>query len=273
MSTLENRHHNSDSNIPDRNKTELTCKVTAAAYNWLDERGFKPVETEVSIADGWVADLAGVVSPTLTELQDLKLIKRRPKWNQLGYKEWWAQAKEFQRQTGVITAIVEVKTSLSDFRSDSKWGKPAPAQLAYLAIPQDLPVNMNEWPVGWGLLLYSPVSGCVRIAASPTLHEIALEQKFRIVHEIAVRRDHHTRYERHRALRKELAATRNEDISLTRMSKALRGMRSVVRGEHGSAEKALEYHGIKKHIYESYLVEIEKLFGIAPRNQRDEHSQ
>jgi len=64
----------------DRNKTDLTHAVTQAAMTWLDERGFKPVETEVEIARGWVADLASAIFPTPTELINLKLIPHRPDW-------------------------------------------------------------------------------------------------------------------------------------------------------------------------------------------------
>jgi hypothetical protein len=34
--------------MSDANKTALTHDVTAAAVCWLEERGFRPVETEVT---------------------------------------------------------------------------------------------------------------------------------------------------------------------------------------------------------------------------------
>jgi hypothetical protein len=244
----------------DRNKTELTHHVTTAAYNWLDERGFKPIETEVYIQDGWIADLAGIVSPTLTELQNLKLLKRRPKWNQAGYKEWWPAAKALQESTGTLTAIVEVKTSPADFRNDTKWGKSIPAQLAYLAIPQEMQIDRE--PEGWGLLLYSDVSKTVRCVKVPRVNNIPLEQKFNIVLEIAIRRDHHTRYERHRDLVKQMRNDENERISRTRVTTAWRAMLAIVRGEHESVERTFEHYGVK-HIPSFELKEIEKLFGIA----------
>ena len=37
----------------DRNKTALTKHVTAAAIAYLDERGCKPIETEVAVEPGW----------------------------------------------------------------------------------------------------------------------------------------------------------------------------------------------------------------------------
>jgi hypothetical protein len=68
--------------IDDHNKTSMTKLVTAAAIRWLDEKGFKPVETEVAVADAWIADIAGSILPTNTELINLKLLKRRPNWRQ-----------------------------------------------------------------------------------------------------------------------------------------------------------------------------------------------
>jgi hypothetical protein len=35
--------------VDDRNKTQLTKDVTAAAALWLQEHGFKPIETEVHV--------------------------------------------------------------------------------------------------------------------------------------------------------------------------------------------------------------------------------
>jgi hypothetical protein len=63
----------------DRNKSPITHEVTDAVAVWLDAHGFKPVETEVPMVAGWVADLAAVICPTQTELIALQLIKRPPR--------------------------------------------------------------------------------------------------------------------------------------------------------------------------------------------------
>jgi len=55
--------------VTDQNKTELTRKVTAGAATWLTNLGAKPVETEVHVRQGWIADLAAVWCPTRTEAQ------------------------------------------------------------------------------------------------------------------------------------------------------------------------------------------------------------
>jgi hypothetical protein len=76
--------------MADRNKTELTQNVTRIASLWLNRKGFKPVETEVCVEwrhkKAWIADVAGVIAPTQTELIDLKLIRRPPRCG-LGAKE------------------------------------------------------------------------------------------------------------------------------------------------------------------------------------------
>jgi hypothetical protein len=65
----------------DRNKTEITHNITRLAALWLDNHGFKPVETEVGVDQGWIADIAGVGCLTQTEYIGLKLLKRPPRWH------------------------------------------------------------------------------------------------------------------------------------------------------------------------------------------------
>lgn len=108
--------------ICDRNKSELTHKLTAAAAFWLDEAGFKPVETEVPVCPGWVADLSGVIRPTKTEATRLKLIPPRGPYSRPNAWREWCDA--FAAIPSLLTAVVEVKTSRSDFIGDHKWGKP-----------------------------------------------------------------------------------------------------------------------------------------------------
>ena len=122
--------------IDDRNKTDLTKLVTSAAVRWLDEKGFKPIETEVPVSPGWVADIAGSILPTNTELISLKLIKRGPRWSQPGYpekwKEWEASAAWLRR---LLTVIVEVKTSKSDFSGTGNGRSRCPPTLPIWPFP------------------------------------------------------------------------------------------------------------------------------------------
>lgn len=238
--------------VLDRNKTELTHQVTAAAGRWLDEHGFKPVETEVQVAGGWVADLASVIVPTETELQELKLIRRKPRWKENNSEQREAWHKEAQELNCMLTCLVEVKTSCSDYRGDKKWTAVPPTNLAYVAIPYDLAIRADELPIGWGVLEYK--ENRLSLTRIPDFRKVTAEQQLSVVHEIAIRRDHFTRHERTREFKRQLTANRNESISRTRMTTAIRAVAAVVRGEtqfyagkqpHASIEEALQWHGIK----------------------------
>jgi hypothetical protein len=239
--------------MEDRNKTELTRAVTAAAVRYLDERGFKPIETEVPICDSWVADVAGVISPTMTELVELKLLRRKPGYRNHGYDEWWKEAKKTQR---LMTMLVEVKTSRADFRGDRKWTMPLPTNLAYVAIPKDLAIGMDEMPANWGVLEYSEKADCMRCLRPPAVAEVTIEQQLSVVVDIAVRRDHDTRYERIRKFRKEIISSQNESISRTRVMTAMRAMLSIIRGK--------TIADFAQFFMVGELEEIRALFGLTP---------
>lgn len=254
--------------ILDRNKSELTHKVTAAVHNYLDERGFKPLETEVPICDGWVADLAGVISPTQTELQGLKLLPSKPHWknNNEDIEAWYALAKQRQR---LMTCLVEVKTSISDFRSDRKWNWPSdkfPVNLAYLAIPNTLPIERRDFPLSWGVLEYSETRNSIRCIQVPEIWTVPIEQHLSVILDVGIRCDHRVRYAGIREQRKQEAIYRNEDVSRTRMSNAIRAVMAVVSGHswngklpHVSVEDALLHHGIK-HVSAMDMEYLHKLW-------------
>lgn len=255
--------------IEDRNKSDMTKLVTAAAYRYLDERGFKPVETEVPICDGWIADLAGVINPTQTELQELKILTPKPRWKHPAHAQWCEDAKNAQK---LMTCLVEVKTSMSDFRGDKKWtwlSKEFPVNLAYLAIPSALRVDRHQFPLNWGVLEYSESRDLVKCIQIPEVWEAPTEQQLSVVLNVAIRRDHHTRYERERGFRREMVANRNEDVSRTRVATAIRAVMAVVNGHsmsgripHASVQEALQYHGIK-HVSGWDMEQLEKLWSKA----------
>lgn len=241
--------------IDDRNKTDLTKLVTSAAVRWLDEKGFKPIETEVAVADAWVADIAGVIVPTNTELISLKLLKRRPRWPHQGYAEWQAAADQ---ASGLMTVIVEVKTTKSDFAGDGKWALPVPANLAYLAIPNTLAV---EAPEGWGVLAYDAGRNEARCHRNAARREVSTETQLGLVLQVAIRRDHDTRYKRLRDLQKQIRVHRNADISLTRSIDAMRAMIAIVEGKYNSVEEVLDRNRVKK-VPEWMMEELRELWGI-----------
>jgi hypothetical protein len=174
----------------DLNKTEITHDLTTAALVWMYERGFKPLQTEVRVKDGWVADIAGVIKPTQTEILDLKLIERAPKWTietQELVCDWVARVKAMKQVP--YTGLVEVKTSRSDFTRDRKWEMAQPVNLAYLAVPKGL-ISEDEWPAGWGILEFS--EGSIRVRRPASIATIPPELQRDVVFEISIRLENTT---------------------------------------------------------------------------------
>lgn len=256
----------------DRNKTQITHDVTAATTAWLDEKGFKPVETEVTVADGWCADLAGVIIPTQTELINLKLLNRPPSWNErfstrLGvtrrewtstrYAEW---RSELNRLTRTMTALVEVKTSRGDFCGDRKWMLAVPTDLAYVAYPKGL-IRAEEWPQGWGILEYSTAG--VRCVRAPRVHQSSDGQQRDVVLNIGIRRDHHTRYERWREFQREQRLEDAQRKQLTRVGDIAKAVLRVARGERSSLEECLLWTGLRD-LPEWVMEPLRDLYGCKP---------
>ena len=227
--------------VDDRNKTEITKDVTAAAAFWLEEHGFKPIETEVHVADAWVADLAAVIVPTRTELVALKLLKRHPHYLSPAYETWDAHASELTRR---MTCIVEVKTTLADFRSDQnhKWSTKPPSALAFLAVPAGL-IQPDQWPSGWGILECSGEKTCY--VRPPEIHKTDLKTDIEIVCAIATRRDHFTRYQRSRDLQRKERITSGEKKMVQRFDQIARAAVSILYGQYENVESALSANGIK----------------------------
>lgn len=182
----------------DANKTALTHKITAVASAYLDMRGFKPIETEVRVADKWVADIASFVYPSMTGLRNLKIIPNK-----------WCQdptAEEIDyRYSYPLTAIIEVKASLLDFKKDinTKFsGQVYPAHLCYLAYPSGM-IDKTEIPRGWIGLEAADDGGRVINIHRPfrliTPHSQKPGDVTDLIAAVAIRRDYRTRYAAQRA--------------------------------------------------------------------------
>ena len=196
----------------DRNKTALTHRVTAVAAAALDSLGCKPVETEVEISPGWIADVASYWYPTRTEakrfgLQNITLPAR------LVDTELDGDDLDMQLRcwgAGPLTVAVEVKTTPGDFRGDRKWLLPPPAHICILAFPSGV-VSPDDLPKGWYGLETTKNGHRVRkwhrnyADIHPQHPGLVLD----FVAQVGIRRDHRTRY---RAFKDWAVTYRAEDV-------------------------------------------------------------
>lgn len=260
----------------DRNKTSLTHDVTSAVALAMDVWGFKPVETEVPMpwtevnVKGWIADLAGVICPTQTELIDLKLIPKRPPYYAKGTGEYtekylaWKEA--YASVNRMMTCLVEVKTSRSDYCGDRKWTMVHSTDLAYVAFPKGL-VREEEWPVGWGILEYS--EGVIRRLRPPTPRQASVKHQLDIVLNIAIRRDHHTRYERHREFQKKQRLEDSKERPLRRIYEVARAVVGITHGRYSSFDMAIKCFRLDN--MPDYLrEELRELWNTAPKERQGE---
>jgi hypothetical protein len=233
---------------------------------WLDGHGFKPVETEVAVTNEWVADLAGVIVPTQTELIELKMLARRPKYNSLHEAEWNMQRRSLCRR---MTCLVEVKTSRSDFMGDKKWKRVPPTDLAYVAMPPGI-VKPEEWPVGWGIL---EVTHCVSQKRIPEARTASIEDQLNVIYQVAIRRDHRTRYAEQRQQQKEWRVEDGQIQTNHRIGKIINAIDDILRGHTKystepitSVEQALERYGIK-NVHAGHLERLAEVLGIHAKKE------
>ena len=186
----------------DENKTPLTHRITALAAAYLDNAGFKPVETEVSVYHSWIADLASFIYPTRTEVKKLKLIEKP--WG----KDFDHNYEELHYTYGCpFTAIVEVKISMSDFKRDLDYkfsGHIWPAHICYPAYPKGL-LEPEQIPAGWiGIECSKEGKRLLKVHHSwyrrinnhgvHPMHHPGPGQVTSLIAQVAIRREHRTRY-------------------------------------------------------------------------------
>lgn len=258
--------------IPDRNKSELTHKVTEATSQWLDNHGFKPVETEVQVSNSWIADLAGAIDPTQTELIDMRFVPRPPRYEYGGkkndtYRErrevWEANFKPWFRQ---MTCLVEVKTSRGDFLNDKKWKATPPTDIAFIAMPSGM-MKTTEWPDGWGVI---ELRGDLAVKMRNPVPRVATaEEQLKVIYSIAIRRDHRTRYAQDREQQKEQRIEQAEHRLNHRIDCVIDAVRDIVAGKFRrsgeqitSVEQVLIHHGLRK-VRPHSLERLSEILGIA----------
>lgn len=223
----------------DQNKTALTHRITAIAAAYLDGLGCKPVETEVPVAAGWVADVASYWYPTQTEAKRFKLHKRvrslilRAGQSEVDFALWL-------NGDGPLTVIVEVKSSRADFMSDRKWQLPFPAHLCLLAYPYGV-IERDEIPAGWDALETSKDGSKLRKVitshSAPHAQYMALTLDF--VAQVGIRRDHRTRYRAAADWLKAYNATERGKRTTWSAARLLDGLASWLQGNGWKPERPL----------------------------------
>lgn len=193
----------------DRNKTNLTHRITALSMIYLKHRGFSPIETEVSVENGWIADIASFCTPNMTETSRLRLRSI----SRFGLKE--LDSGEIRFCYGpLLTAIVEVKISRNDFLKDKerKFSGTFPAHLCYLAYPKDM-LDENEIPRGWMVLEMTKNGAQIRKRhwTWPQVHPQHPGIVAEFIAAVAIRCDRRTRYATNRAIMKMYRAGKLDD--------------------------------------------------------------
>jgi hypothetical protein len=220
----------------DANKTALTHRVTAVAAAYLDGLGCKPVETEVEIRPGWIADVASYWYPSRTEAKRLHLHNRIRGRLFDEDKDDAALALRVYGH-GPFTVAVEVKTTIGDFRSDRKWTQRPPAHVCIVAYPAKM-LSQADLPDGWHGLETSPNGDKLRRIVRP-LSPVNSQHPGPVldfVAQVGIRRDHRTRQPALRAFWKALNAKDRERKRRYSVGRLLDSLASYIQGQDGCAE-------------------------------------
>lgn len=254
----------------DRNKTELTLRITEAASSWLHNLGAKCVETEVYAGPSWLADIAGFWSPTQTEASYAKLIPPRVRYP---FGEGPAKMRRYEEADAVriaafaalpprITIVHEVKTSRADFAKDAKWGREAVADMQVLSYARGI-LQPGELPAGWWALEHSAETGAllgVRMRAP--IRATSLEQHLLVIANLAERRHNRTANQYLSDLQKRSRVEEADRRVNDRLSGCMRAVLEIARGESASAEETLRYRFSGKKIPSWIIDELKKMHGV-----------
>jgi hypothetical protein len=252
--------------MADQNKTELTLRITESACLWLKEIGCKPVETEVWVADRWIADVAAGWIPTQTEAHKSKLLPSKPGWNRREARDAWEVL--YDALPRLITVVLEVKSSVGDFRGDRKWTVPSPSDMRVLSMPLGM-VAESEWPAGWWILVHSPETGkLLKVARRAPLTPTDDSSRAWIIHQIGCRIHNRTEYQRFQDLQRSHRSGQNDYTNRLRLSNAVRAVVAVVNGEGGNVEECMERHFNYefKKLPENIVILIKGMYGVARAN-------
>ena len=176
----------------DLNKTPLTHRITAVAVAALNAMGCKPVETEVPISPGWIADVASYWYPTRTEAKRFHLDKITMPTRLIDSDSDELEMRLRCWGPGPLTVAVEVKATRSDFSQDPKWSRPPPANICILVFPSGV---VDEMPKGWfGVETNKQGDKAKKWHRTGEVHPQYQAVALDFVAQVGIRRDHRTRY-------------------------------------------------------------------------------
>lgn len=253
---------------PDRNKTELTLRVTEAASSWLLGLGAKAIETEVFAGKGWVADLAAFWIPTPTEAIESKIISKKPKYyygddpfktklSDDEYARWKAQYESLPTH---ITIVHEVKTSRQDFKRDDKFTRPPVADMQVLSFSRGI-LSGDEFPAGWWVLEHADTGKLLAVRQRGVLNNVSIQQRLGLIGCIADRRHNRTANAFFKEIQKRHSIDSMDRKIQSRVSGCMRAVLSILKGEYPTVEITLERHFNNK--FPVYLLkELSGLHGI-----------
>lgn len=249
----------------DSNKTAATHRATATASYYLALRGYKPIETEVGVFEGWVADLASYVYPTNTELIKMKVLNMEKRsGKKILSTDKALDYFENRYGGGPFTAIVEVKATKADFQKDLDFkfaGRVFPAHFCYLAYPSKLDVDL---PKGWiGLLLSDNCDSVVKMKYGycDIMHPQFPGDIVDLIAAVGIRRHHRTAYAEQRTWLKAYRAKENESKKGNDLHSAMRVIEEAI-FENKPIDEILDYRYIKNSFLKKDIERIvEKLKG------------
>ena len=269
----------------DRNKTEITHRVTEAAAEWLANQGAKAVETEVGIEQRWVADLAAFWIPTPTEATKAKLTKRKPRYDydwifkpkkpkteelkaqyKKDHEEW---KKSYLALPHFITIVHEVKTTRADFKRDDKFTRPPVAHIQALSYLKGM-VEEGELPKGWWALEHGKTGTLLGVRKRHPMHDITQERVLGTIASLADRIHNRQANKFFMDLQKSHRNDMRERDARYRISTCLQAVLSIARGEKATFEEAMRNHFDAKEKIPDYIRKnLADLYGKFKENKED----
>ena len=257
----------------DRNKTELTHNITLGAISHLRFIGAKAIETEVPVAEKWVADLSALWSPTPTECLQSKLLPPRRKISRLFEFEGTqidipeddpeqAWDDTYDKLPWCITIVHEVKTSYADFARDDKFSREPIADLQILSYPIGV-ISEDKLPKHWWLWGHAQGGAVRHVSKYPKLFNPTDRNRFVISASIAERQHNKVHNKFFSDMQKKQTIDRATDKAATNLRGMADTVLKVAKGEM-KPEEAFAYYFRNKKKYELEYVQekLNSIYGI-----------